>query len=73
MGRNVGWVDRALRLALGIVILGLYGALEPPVKYLTLLGLIPLGTALVGTCPIYSALGVSTRRSAGRPDDPPGG
>lgn len=69
MGRNVGWVDRVVRLGLGIVILGLYGALDPPLKYLTLLGLIPLGTALLGTCPIYSALGVSTIRSQRRPGD----
>jgi hypothetical protein len=61
MGSNVGWVDRALRLALGIVVLGLYRALEAPVKYLMLLGLIPLGTALVGACPIY------TRRPRPRP------
>ena len=67
MGRNVGWWDRLARLGLGIVILGLYGALDPPVKYLTLLGLVPLGTALLGTCPIYSALGFSTRHPRPRP------
>jgi DUF2892 family protein len=54
MIRNMSWLDRAIRLIIGIVILGLYGALEPPWRYLTLLGLIPLGSALTGFCPMYA-------------------
>jgi len=35
---------------------------------LTLIGLLPVGTALLGRCPLYSALGVSTiRRRHERP------
>jgi hypothetical protein len=62
MIRNIGAVDRVIRFAVGVLILGLYGALQPPGRYLTLLGLIPLGTALTGNCPLYSLLGISTRR-----------
>jgi hypothetical protein len=61
MTRNMGMLDRIIRLVIGLMILGLYGALEPPLRYLTLVGLIPLGTALLGSCPIYSLLGISTR------------
>jgi hypothetical protein len=38
------------------MILGLYGALDPPWKYVTLLGLIPLGSALTGFCPMSAWL-----------------
>lgn len=62
MKRNMGTLDRGIRLVIGILVLGLYGALDPPWKYLTLLGLIPLGTALTGVCPAYSLLGISTCR-----------
>lgn len=62
MKRNIGAGDRLLRIMLAAMILGLYGALEPPWRYLTLLGLIPLGTALTGNCPLYTALGISTLR-----------
>ena len=62
MRKNIGTLDRVIRFVLGVMLLGLYGALEPPGRYLTLLGLIPLGTALSGNCPVYSLLGVSTRR-----------
>ena len=50
--RNIGYGERAFRAAAGLAILGLYGALEPPLQYVTLLGLIPLGTALTGFCPV---------------------
>ena len=63
MTRNVGLLDRGIRLVLGILILGLYGALHPPWKYVTLVGLIPIGTALTGNCPMYSLLGWSTCRA----------
>lgn len=60
MTRNVGVFDRAVRLVLGILILGLYGALDAPWKFVALLGLIPIGTALTGNCPMYSLVGFST-------------
>jgi len=67
MTRNMSMADRLLRIILGVMLLGLYGALEPPWRYLTLLGLIPLGTALTGNCPLYSILGISTlRKHAGK-------
>ncbi len=57
MTRNMSALDRGVRLVAGIVILGLYGALTPPWQYLTLIGLLPLGTALTGYCPTYAAFG----------------
>jgi len=54
---NIGWPERLIRLAAGILILGLYGALPAPWRYLTLVGLLPLGTALRGYCPLRAALG----------------
>lgn len=56
---NVGRIERVARLIAGVMILGLYGALDPPWKYLTLVGLIPLASAITGFCPIYAGLGVN--------------
>lgn len=44
--------DRALRLVVGVLLLGLYGSLPTPWRYLTLVGLVPLGSALTGYCPV---------------------
>jgi hypothetical protein len=57
MVRNLGTIERVLRIILGIGLLGLFGALPNPWRYLTLIGLIPLGTGLLGHCPAYRALG----------------
>ena len=57
MVRNLGTVERVLRLIAGVGILGLFGALPSPWRYFTLIGLIPFGTALTGHCPFRAALG----------------
>jgi len=65
MTRNITGPERALRLALGVALLGLFGAVPAPWNYLTLVGLIPLGTALTGYCPAYAALGWNRRATPG--------
>ncbi len=62
---NVGRMDRVVRGIIGVMILGLYGALEPPWQYLTLIGLVPLGSALTGFCPLYARLGWNRCQPAG--------
>ncbi len=57
MTRSIPGFGRVARLLAGVMILGLYGALDTPWKYLTLLGLLPLGSALTGFCPLHAALG----------------
>lgn len=57
MLRNMTAPDRAIRLVIGLALLALFGVLPAPWKYLTLAGLIPLGTALTGHCPLYAAVG----------------
>ena len=57
MVRNLGVPERVVRIAVGLMILGLFGALTAPWTYLTLVGLAPLGTGLLGHCPVYRALG----------------
>jgi len=60
MKANVGGIDRTLRIVVGIVLIALFFVLEGPARYLSILGLVALGTGLVSFCPLYSVLGVST-------------
>jgi len=58
--KNENSVERAMRVVLGLGLLTL--TFMGPHTALGYLGLIPLATGLVGSCPIYSLLGFSTCR-----------
>lgn len=60
MKANVGSVDRVLRVILGLALLSMLGWAPEPWKYVGLIGLVPLGTALVSFCPVYALFGMST-------------
>lgn len=69
MNHNIGRTDRALRVVVGLALLSLLVVVEGDLRWLGLVGLVPLLTALVGNCPLYSMLGVSTcPRRAGKLD-----
>lgn len=58
MKRNVGTMDRSLRIAAGIVLIAL--AATGTVGWWGWLGLLPLATGLVGWCPPYAMFGIDT-------------
>jgi hypothetical protein len=67
MKTNVGGIDKAVRLLLAVGLFSLFFLLEGNLRWLGLIGLVPLGTALMGSCPLYSMLGINTcpMRSSG--------
>ena len=62
MNRNVGIIDRILRVGVGLALIGL--ALEGSIGPWGFLGVVPVVTGLLGSCPAYSLLGVSTCAAA---------
>ena len=58
MKKNVGGIDRTLRIVLGLVLIGL--AASGTVGWWGYLGVVPLLPGLVGWCPPYSLLGWNT-------------
>jgi len=55
---NVGNIDRGLRILLGLALVGL--TLAGTIGYWGLIGLVPLLTGAIASCPLYSVFGVST-------------
>lgn len=56
--RNEGAVDRVLRIILGVSLLSLvFVGPQTPWGWI---GVIPLVTGLVGSCPLYTILGLNT-------------
>lgn len=58
MKANVGGIDRIARIAAGAVLMGL--AATETVGTWGWIGIIPLATGLMGWCPAYPLLGLST-------------
>jgi len=60
MKKNMGITDRWIRVAIGLAIVatGVYFK-----SWWGLVGLVPLATALIRTCPLYLPFRISTLRS----------
>ena len=58
MKSNVGGIDRILRIAAGLLLIGL--AATSTVGWWGWLGVIPLATGLLGWCPPYALPGFNT-------------
>jgi len=58
MTPNVGGIDRVLRAVLGVVLVAL--AVMGTIGPWGWIGLVPLATAALGFCPLYTVLGFST-------------
>jgi hypothetical protein len=60
MEANVGSVDRGVRVVIGLALLSLLFVLNGNVRWLGLIGVIPLATAAFRVCPLYRLVGLST-------------
>ncbi|NTU57574.1 MAG: DUF2892 domain-containing protein [Chlorobiaceae bacterium] len=59
MTKNMGQKDRAVRAIFGVLLL-MYGLIFQ--NLIGVVGLVPLVTAIIGYCPLYSILGVTSNR-----------
>ncbi len=69
MKTNVGAIDRILRIVVGIALIAFaLGFIAPGASYAWIgwIGVIPVLTGFVGSCPLYSLVGLSTCPAAKR-------
>jgi len=57
---NVGTADRIIRVLVGLGLLSLLVLLDGNARWFGLIGVVPLLTAAVRFCPLYTALGIRT-------------
>lgn len=58
MVKNVGPTDKSIRLTAGIAII--FAGIYYDILLLVIIGIIPLVTAFIGYCPVYSMFGINT-------------
>jgi hypothetical protein len=56
--KNVHAIERWFRVLIGLFVLSLI--FWGPQSWWGLLGLIPLATGIIGSCPLYTVLGITT-------------
>ncbi len=58
--KNIGSTDKIVRIVLALVFFSLFFILQGNLRFLALIGFIPLLTALIGVCPLYIPFGINT-------------
>jgi len=65
MTKNVGQTDKIARIAVGALLIIL--ALTGTIGWWGWIGVLPLATGLMGSCPAYSLLGMNTCSTETKP------
>ena len=60
MNHNVGSLDKVVRIIMGLGLLSLIYFLDGNIRWVGLIGVVPLMTALMGFCPMYALFGIRT-------------
>lgn len=60
MKKNMSNLDRGIRVILGVALLILILLLSGGIRWIGLIGLIPLLTGILGFCPLYALFKIKT-------------
>ena len=58
--KNVGSTDMVIRYIIGVVLLSLLFIIPGNLKFIGLIGLVPILTAAFSFCPLYDVFGIKT-------------
>ena len=63
LAKNVGGLDRISRIGIGLALIaGFFLDADASLRWLYLIGIVPLATGLMQTCPLYTLVGLNTCR-----------
>ena len=62
MKTNMGGADRVMRIVAGLALLSLLFLLEGGNRWWGLVGMVLVGTGIVGWCPAYLPFGINTSK-----------
>lgn len=60
MKKNVNTLDRTIRIILSFVFFSTFFLFEGNLRFIAVIGFVPLITGVISFCPLYRVLGVST-------------
>ncbi len=63
MTKNVGTADFVLRMMLGLALLSMLAFVQGDLRWIGLVGVVPILTGFFRFCPLYTLLGIRTCRA----------
>jgi hypothetical protein len=60
MKSNVGKIDKVIRVVLSVAFFSSYFILEGNLRYIAVVGIVPLVTGMISFCPLYKLINVKT-------------
>jgi hypothetical protein len=60
MVKNIGSLDKSVRIAVGLALLVMIFVLDTPNRWYGLIGILPIATAFMNYCPLYTLLKTNT-------------
>ena len=64
MKKNMGNTDRLIRIVLGLVLVAILIFVQSAWRWVGLLGIVLVVTALINFCPLYTLFGINTNKNA---------
>ncbi|MGB0453254.1 MAG: YgaP family membrane protein [Bacteriovoracaceae bacterium] len=64
MKRNVGSVDKMIRVVLALGFFSSFFLLQGNLRYIAAIGFIPLITGIISFCPLYTLVGIKTCKTS---------
>ncbi|MBY6089153.1 YgaP family membrane protein [Pseudooceanicola sp. 502str34] len=58
--KNEGTADRVIRVVVGLALIAAFFLSSWAYAWIFLIGVVPLITGLMGSCPLYTILGINT-------------
>ncbi len=59
--KNIGTMERGLRIFIGLALIaGFFLNADAAYRWLYLIGIVPLATGIMGSCALYTMLGINT-------------
>jgi hypothetical protein len=61
MKKNIGSTDKMVRIVAGVILILVLLFVQTGFRWVGLLGIVMLGTAFLGSCPLYLPFGINTK------------
>ena len=68
MEKNIGNTEKTFRIVIGLAILPMFFILEGNLRWIAIIGIVPIVTGIMNWCPAWFLLGIKTGETGQKED-----